>query len=142
MAIVNATDIVVKINATVDSAPVEQLLHATSASLSISQDMMEATSKTSQGYQDNLPGLRSWEISSDGFVDFVGAGANTINTTELISLMLETQANAEVEVSFGVANGDIYKGGAFITSVSISSGVEENATYSISLQGSGSLSKV
>ncbi len=142
MAIVNATDIVVKINTTVDSAPVEQLLHATSASLNISQDMMEATSKTSQGYQDNLPGLRSWDISSDGFVDFVGAEANTINTTELITLMLETQANAEVEVSFGVANGDIYQGGAFITSVSIDSGVEENATYSISLQGSGSLSKV
>ena len=50
--------------------------------------------------------------------------------------MLEDQANAEVEVSFGLS-GSIYEGGAFITSLSIDAGVEENATYSISLQGNG-----
>ncbi len=34
-----------------------------------------------------------------------------------------------------------YTGDAFITSISIDAGVEENATYSISLTGTGIISK-
>ena len=138
MAIVNATDIVIKIHATVDGVPTDALVHATSASLSISQDLRDSTTKSSGGFQQNLAGLRSWEISGDGFVDFTESGSNIVNTTELIAFMLEAQANAEVEVSFGLA-GSIYEGGAFITSLSIDAGVEENATYSISLQGNGAI---
>ena len=136
MAIVKATDVLIKIHATVDGVPTDQLIHATSASLSISQDLRDSTSKSSGGWQYNLAGLRSWEISGDGFVDFTATTSGTANTAELIGFMLETQANAEVEVSFGVS-GNIYEGGAFLTSLSIDAGVEENATYSISLQGNG-----
>jgi len=137
MAIVNATDIIVKIKATAGN-PVEQLLHATSASLSISQDLRDSTTKSSGGFQENLAGLRSWEISGDGFVDFNSTTSNTINTTELITLMLTAQADAVVEVSFGIG-AFTYDGLAFITSLSLDAGVEENATYSVSLQGTGAI---
>lgn len=132
MAIVNATDIVVKINTTAGSSPTAEILHCTSASLSISREMRDSTTKSSQGWSESLAGLKSWEISGDGFVDFSG----TNNVDALITEMLS--ASPAVEVSFGTA-GQTYTGEAFITSISIDSGVEENATYSLTLQGTGAL---
>tara|TARA_R110002020_G_scaffold72828_4_gene187139 strand:- start:872 stop:1282 length:411 start_codon:yes stop_codon:yes gene_type:complete len=133
MAIVNATDIVVKINTTAGSTPADVLLHCTSASLSISTDLRDSTTKASSGFQENLAGLKSWEVSGDGFVDFAG----TNDTQDLITEMLS--ATPAVEVSFGIAGTSVYTGEAFITSISVDAGVEENATYSISLQGTGAL---
>ena len=133
MAIVNATDVVVKINTTAGSAPSDVLLHCTSASLSITRDLRDSTTKASGGWQNNLPGLKSWEISGDGFVDFDG----TMDTKDLITEMIS--ATPQVEVSFGVAGSGVFTGQAIITSISIDAGVEENATYSISLQGTEDL---
>jgi len=133
MAIVNATDVVVKINTTAGSAPSDVLLHCTSASLSISRDLRDSTTKASAGWQDNLPGLKSWEISGDGFVDFAG----TMDIKDLITEMIS--ATPQVEVSFGVAGSGVFTGEAIITSASIDAGVEENATYSITLQGTDEL---
>lgn len=137
MAIVNATDIVVKINTTVGGTPDQQLIHCTSASLSISREMRDSTTKSSLGWSESLAGLKSWEISGDGFVDFATT-ANFENTPELITQML--QADPSVEVAFGTGTaGQTYQGEAFITSFSIDAGVEENATYSLTLQGTGDL---
>jgi len=139
MAIVNATDVVVKINTTAGSAPSDVLLHCTSASLAISRDLRDSTTKASGGWQNNLPGLKSWEISGDGFVDFDG----TMDTKDLIQEMIldynPGTSDPMVEVSFGVAGSGVFTGKAIITSISIDAGVEENATYSISLQGTEDL---
>ena len=135
MAIVNATDVVIKLIDGAGNTPTANLLFATSASLSISMDLRDSTTKASNGFQDNLAGLKSWEVSGDGFVDLT----STANSTKgLITQMLS--ATPEVEVRFGTtASGEFYTGSAFITSISIDAGVEENATYSISLQGNGAL---
>lgn len=133
MAILNATDVVVKINTTAGSAPADVLLHCTSASLSVSRDLRDSTTKESAGWQKNLPGLKSWEISGDGFADFSGTNDIKDLITEMIS------ASPEVEVSFGVAGQGVYTGEAIISSVSIDAGVEENATYSLTLTGTEAL---
>tara|TARA_B100001093_G_scaffold18299_1_gene16590 strand:- start:152 stop:574 length:423 start_codon:yes stop_codon:yes gene_type:complete len=140
MAIVNATDVVLKIDVTAATSYVK-ILHSTSASLSISREMRDSTTKDSQAFSQSLAGLVSWELSGDGFVDF--ASDSALETDELITQMLKgTGTNTDdpkVTVQFGVA-GNFYTGSAFITSISLDAGVEENATYSISLQGTGSLS--
>ena len=133
MAIVNATDVVVKIHTTAGSTPSDVLLHCTSASLSISRDLRDSTTKASEGWQDNLPGLKSWEISGDGFVDFDG----TLDSKDLIDKMIS--ATPQVEVSFGFAGQGVFTGEAIISSFSIDAGVEENATYSLTLTGTDEL---
>ena len=45
-----------------------------------------------------------------------------------------------VSCDFGLS-GMLYRGDAIITSFSIDAGVEENATYSISLTGTGTLTQ-
>lgn len=146
MAIQNATNVALRVGDRTDG---NTIAYATSASLSINMDLRDSTTKSSLGWQENLAGLKSWELSGDAFVD-VSADTTTGNDpfkegTEVDStlknigsLWATWLAGAAVTVAFGNETQEWY-GSAIITSISIDSGVEENATYSISLTGTGAL---
>tara|TARA_Y100000114_G_C11695912_1_gene295981 strand:- start:563 stop:982 length:420 start_codon:yes stop_codon:yes gene_type:complete len=137
MAIVNATDVVLKLDFDSSAASdYDKLLHATSANLSISREMRDSTTKDSSGFSTSLPGLKSFEISGDGFVD-VDTTADAHEVPELITEMISA-ANPEVAIQFSVGSKN-YTGKGFISSINIDAGVEENATYSITITGSGAL---
>ena len=131
MAILNATDVVLSVT---QGGSLKPIAHATSASLSMNMDLRDSTTKDSGGFQANLGGLRSFEFSSDAFVDI----ADDASKVEILELFTIYKAREKVAVSFG-ATGIVYTGDALITSISIDAGVEENATYSISLTGTGEL---
>ena len=133
MAILNATDVVLSV--TVDDG-LKAIAHCTSASISINMDLRDSTTKSSGGWQDNLGGLRSYELSGDAFVDIV----EDTEKSDILELWTVWNQRAAVIVSFGIA-GMLYEGTALITSLSIDAGVEENATFSISLTGSGALTQ-
>ena len=133
MAILNATDVTLSITPTGGS--LTAVAHSTSASISMNMDLRDSTTKSSAGYQENLGGLRSWELSGDAFVE-IGAIAGA----DIEELWTTWEARTAVAVKFG-ASGMEYTGNAIITSISIDAGVEENATYSISLTGTGALAK-
>lgn len=132
MAILNATDCVLSITT---GGSLQAVAHCTSASLSMNMELRDSTTKSSDGWQTNLGGLRSWELSSDAFVEI-----GSITGADIEELWDIWEGRAEVQVKFGHTNME-YTGAALITSISIESGVEENATYSISLTGSGELQK-
>jgi len=141
MAILNATDVVISINDTAGTAHgsvTEKLLYGTSASLSISRDLRDSTNKSSQGWSESLAGLKSWELSGDGFVEFRLADAATKNFKELFQKMIANDPEVTVKFSDGTT---YYVGNAFMTSLSVDAGVEENATYSVSLTGTGVLTQ-
>ena len=98
-------------------------------------DLRDSTTKSSAGWQDNLGGLKSWELSGDAFVDI--SGPTGADVEELFTTM---EARNAIECDFGLS-GMLYRGNALITSISIDAGVEENATYSISLTGTGTLTQ-
>ena len=133
MAILNATDVVLSV--TVDDG-LKAIAHCTSASISMNMDLRDSTTKSSGGWQDNLGGLRSYELSGDAFVDIV----EDTEKSDILELWTVWNQRAAVIVSFGIA-GMLYEGTALITSLSIDAGVEENATFSISLTGSGALTQ-
>ena len=133
MAIQNATDVVLSVTT---SEGKEEIAHCTSASLSINLDLRDATTKESGGFQANLAGLKSWELSGEGFVEIAGVTGKA-DSEELVTTML---AGTAVECDFGLT-GMLYRGNAIITSISLNAGVEENTTYSITLTGTGSLSQ-
>jgi len=133
MAIQNATNVVLSITPTGGS--LEAVAHCTSASLSVNMDLRDSTTKSSDGWQANLGGLKSWEMSGDAFVDIdspTGADVEELFTTLV--------AGTAVTCTFGLT-GMLYTGTALITSISIDAGVEENATYSISLTGTAALTQ-
>ena len=143
MAIVNATNVLIKIHNDPDTAAgsvADSLLFSTSANLTINRAMRDKTNKASGGYSESLAGLISWELSGDGFVDFTTSGTSK-NTDQLFDQMILTgTAGNEAEITVKFTDGtNNYTGNAYITSLSIDAGVEENATYSVSIQGTGAL---
>ena len=57
MAIVNATDVVLKIDVDAGSSYVK-ILHATTANLTINREMRDSTTKDSSGWSESLAGLK------------------------------------------------------------------------------------
>ena len=131
MAILNATDVILKVTVGGVLVPVA---HSTSASISMNMDLRDSTTKSSAGWQDNLGGLRSYELSGDSFVDI----ATDVGLADVTELWTAWNARTAVAIEFS-ATGMVYTGDALITSLSIDAGVEENATFSVSLTGTGEL---
>ncbi len=154
MAIQNATNVAIRVGGTGSGAPTngDTIGFATSASLSVSMDLRDSTTKSSLGWQENLGGLKSWEISGDAFVDLSGdtvgnsndpwlSNSTTDKTVKLTPSLYDTwAAGVAVKVAFGNSTKSYY-GQGIITSLSIDAGVEENATYSITIQGTGALTE-
>ena len=130
MAIQNATGVTLSVAG-------EVMAHATSASLSISRDLRDSTTKSSAGWQENLAGLLSWEMSGDAFIDVSATDASMADCFDIIT---DVTAPIAIAAVFTVGT-ETYTGQAFITSLSADAGVEENATFSISLTGTSTLVK-
>tara|TARA_R100000388_G_scaffold1980_2_gene2788 strand:- start:92 stop:502 length:411 start_codon:yes stop_codon:yes gene_type:complete len=133
MAIQNATNVVLSVTTASGKEPIA---HCTSASLSVSMDLRDSTTKDSGGFQANLAGLKSFELSGEGFVQIDGVSGKA-DSEELFTTMMTGTA---VECDFGLS-GMLYRGDGIITSFSVDAGVEENATYSITITGTGALTQ-
>lgn len=120
---------------------------ATSHSLSISADAVEISSKDSGKWKSNTVNKLSWEISSENLY-------TTTSYDELFSLMVDRE---EFPVFFGVKSetGELeegaegwtpnetytYHGNGIITSLTANAGTGDNATYSVTITGTGALEK-
>jgi len=72
-SIMNSTDVVIQISE--DGGTTYDIIgRATSASLSVSMETRDITSKDSAGWQENLEGLKSWSLSGDGLVTYSISG--------------------------------------------------------------------
>tara|TARA_R100001244_G_scaffold106202_3_gene78730 strand:- start:796 stop:1227 length:432 start_codon:yes stop_codon:yes gene_type:complete len=138
MAILNGTDLFLKVGTTAEGVKI--VAHATSCSLDVSMDERDLTTKNSAGWKEIGGGLKSWSLSTDALYDPSAGADNEFN--ELFSnlddraeLFIEFTRTTETATEF------IYTGKAYITSLSLSGGVEDSATYSISLAGTGELTK-
>jgi len=110
----------------------EPIAHSTSASISFSADLRDTTTKDSDGWQTNLTGLKSFELSTDALVDLNA-------DLDFQEFWLDYKDLTEVTVRFAErvtgGNDRYWQGNAYVTSLSMDAGVEENATYSVSFTG-------
>ena len=137
--LLNGTDLLLKLGTTAANEVI--IAYSTSCSLEISADEIDQTNKESGGWKSIILGSRSWSISADAlyqneaaaskksFIDFF---ANVENrTTVYVELTIAGASNTDANV--------FYSGQAFVTSLSVNGGTEDQATYSVSLTGSGAL---
>ncbi|KAA0957694.1 phage major tail protein, TP901-1 family [Planococcus sp. ANT_H30] len=103
------------------------------ATLSMSAEGMDITSKDTGGWMDSISGFKSWESSTDGIVVIDDAGFE-----DLESAFFEGR---KVKVSFKKPSGWGYTGMALVNSLEFEAGHEDVVTYSISLTGAGALTK-
>jgi TP901-1 family phage major tail protein len=137
-SIMNSTDVVIQISED-DGTTYDIIGRATSASLSVSMETRDTTTKDSSGWQENLEGLKSWSLSGDGLVTYSISG--DYDTPDDLFTLLSNRTL--VKVKFGSAtSGEIdYTGDAYLVSYEQEAGVEENVTYSFGFTGTGVLTQ-
>ena len=137
-SIMNSTDVVIQISED-DGTSYDIIGRATSASLSVSMETRDITTKDSAGWQENLEGLKNWSLSGDGLVTYSISG-DYETPDELFTILNNRTA---IDVKFGsMTAGEIdYSGKAYLVSYEQEAGVEENVTYSFSITGTGVLTQ-
>lgn len=131
MALINGTNLVVKVGG-------NALLKATTASLEMSVDMPDATTKDSAGWAEFFAGVRSFTVSSDGLIDY--AVGTPVSTDELVTMLIN---RTTVVLTFSTfASGDmLLTGNAYVSSISQTADMESPSGFSVTFQGTGALVK-
>lgn len=105
------------------------------ATLNRSAETIDATSKDTEGFwKESLAGFKEWSIDCDGALVESDAAYAELETAFLDS------ANVPVYMEF--PSGTKYHGQATITDFPIEAPYDDLVKYSLSLQGSGALTKV
>lgn len=117
---------------------------AQSATLSRTTETRDITSKTTCGWRALGTAQRSWSLSGDGFVTYATV-AGEVNPYQAHALW---KNRTEIDVEFTVWDCDQaavnpgdpnYRGKGYITSLEETGGVEDNGTYSFTIEGNGEL---
>jgi len=114
-----------------------KVAHSVSATLDISMNTRDATTKDTTAWEDVLEGLLSWTASGE----FYFAEDATEGYEDLYDDMILRNT---VTVLYSNANsGDVeYSGSAYITSLSRNGATDnDNESFSVTFQGTGTLSK-
>ncbi len=135
--IFNGTNLVVLVGS-------EVVAHSTSCSLSVSADLPDATTKSSGGWADEIGGLKSWSLTTDGLATVDPTAANYVVGDIFTAWSNRTAVQVKFTTVSGSTpvNGDlIWYGSAFIESLDITADMESPATYSVSFTGTGVLTQ-
>ena len=132
----NGTDLLLKLTDGTSIATSTIIGHSTSCSLSLSNDLPEATTKDSSGFQEVIAGVKSGEISFEGLIAY-DDDANPVDFADILI------ARRAVTWTFGTADAadTVYTGSGFLSSVEMSAEMESPATYSGSITINGAISK-
>ena len=120
------------------TTPGAKITHENDATLTITHSTRDVTTKDSAGWAEFLEGLRGWEMSVSGMLSWDAASA----PDDFFTANITTRASATVYFTTNVTGDQVFSGSAFVTQVEMASpGQEETATYSLSFQGTGVLTK-
>ena len=125
----NGTNLLVYVNGVA-------VAHATSHTLNVNAEMIDATTKSSAGWKDVLPGLKDWSIDAEGIVAW--------DATEGVSqAFADITGRTQVTVKFSMeVTGDKrYTGLAYVSTLSMSAPLEDVITYSLSFAGDGAITE-
>ena len=113
-----------------------KLAHATDCSIEISMDTIDTTTKDSAGWRDILPGLRQASVNTSHlYEDSASEGVDELWAAFLARTPLTLRFSTEV------VGEERFTGSFYLTSLSLSGGVEDAATYSATFELSGALTK-
>jgi TP901-1 family phage major tail protein len=114
-----------------------KVANATSSDFELTRDTIDATNKDGGVYKEFLIGLAGWTMNAEGLFEEDGS-ATGISPKDLLTDII---AGAPITVVMtSNATGDLkVSGSAIITSFSWNAPVNDVATFSVALQGTGTL---
>jgi predicted secreted protein len=131
-SVVNSTLMGIYVNV---SGTWTKVAHATDASVSLSHEPRDITTKDSAGWRELLEGLRSFSVSGSGlFAEDAAYGLNDLDD------LLINRTEASIRFMTNVTGDTLWQGDVYFTSIDkTSSGAEDNVTFSFSAEGTGAL---
>ena len=117
----------------------ELIACATSGSFSGSMEVIDATTKDNDGQREILTSALSWSMSCDGLIEY-GLGSGVRAATELFDIWKD-KTKVRIAWTTGVDGDVMLWGDAYITSYEETAGLNEVATFSVSFEGDGSITK-
>lgn len=120
------------------------LAAATSTSLEASNTINEVAARDGSGSSTNFiaSGSLSWTVSIDGLLDISAATGSPVTLTDVARKQQYVHVEFDTDVSSGNDQSTVkYVGQALISSITMTGGVDDIATYSCTLQGYGDLYK-
>jgi TP901-1 family phage major tail protein len=139
MAILNGTEIKVYSTGTTNL-----VAYAQSCTINISHSVRDITNKESSGWKEVLEGLREFTIDIDGAYAWTDASGSALTNgaDDLINTEIITRSSVDFIFGDTQATSDVsYAGKGYITSVSLTGGTEDTATYSITIEGTAALAQ-
>ena len=141
MAILNGTELKVY-----SSGTTNLVAFAQNCTLTVNQSIREITNKESAGFKESLEGLRDFTIDVDGAYAWTEASGSALTNgaDDVLQTNVLGATRPKIDFIFGdtAATSDVsYAGSGFITSVSLTGGTEDTATYSITIEGTGALTQ-
>ena len=107
---------------------------AKSAGVDLTRAMRDISTKDSLSWKEILPGQQSFKFSVEILHDEAKAvNASTIMADQIAGTMYT------VKLSSSVTGDKYFYGNAYLSSISIKTGVEDNETGSFTLEGTGEL---
>jgi TP901-1 family phage major tail protein len=133
----NGTDVILAIS-TDSGTTYTTVGKATSASLQMNMEVRDVTTKDSAGWRELLGGLKSWSLSGEGMVTY-----NLTSKAGFADLFGHMNSRTRLYFRFGsTTSGEKqYKGHGYLTSLSQDGGVEDNNSFSFSIEGDGALTE-
>ena len=142
--LVNGTDLLLRVGGSDSTESV--VAYATTCSLEISMDEIDQTNKDSEGWKEIIGGLRSWNVSTDALYQNEGDGTSALDFKDFWNRVGgPSDGRTPVYIEMAVRNESsahnnvYYHGKGYVTSLSLTGGTEDQATYSVSITGSGKL---
>ena len=140
--IINGTDLILSVNGVAVAG-------AKSHTISIKGTERDISSKDSGSWKESVMGRFQWDSKVDGLVSFDASICNFASLTALMvaktQVSVQSINNTGGTITAGVvsplAGAYILSGTANIVSIDMTGGDDANATFSIALSGSGTLSQ-
>ena len=121
--------------------------YSTNATLNVNHSTRSTSSKESGGWEDNMEGMRNWDVSCDAlyaWLDPAGSAITNKTLSDLFTGYLATRTSFDLTFGSTTATAGYtkYTGTAWLTSASLTAPLEDTSTFSVSFQGSGPLVQV
>tara|TARA_B110000285_G_scaffold174951_1_gene196188 strand:+ start:185 stop:631 length:447 start_codon:yes stop_codon:yes gene_type:complete len=116
--------------------------NVTECSISMSTDMRDITTKTSGGWRELLPGLKSASLSLSGlFAEDATNGYNQLVDNQIAGELLYIEFTNTGAGAVGNAGDEQFTVSGYITSLEQTAGVEDNVGFSLSVEVTGTVAR-
>ena len=116
--------------------------NVTECSISMSTDMRDITTKTSGGWRELLPGLKSASLSLSGlFAEDATNGYNQLVDNQIAGELLYIEFTNTGTGAAPNAGDEQFTVSGYITSLEQSAGVEDNVGFSLSVEVTGTVAR-